>query len=90
MTTTVTRDTSRQIRPFAAGCDEQGRYTTRTHRVTSMDDCAEEGGIHADPKPTIQPGPLLGLVLVLTGWPLAAALVAVAFFIAEHLPKIPG
>ena len=39
------------------------------------DDCAPEGGMHADPVPTATQRPALGLALVLLAWPAVAAIV---------------
>lgn len=82
-----TRDTARPIRPVPNGC---GQYRWPERR-SSVEACAEEGGAHADPVDTGPAvGPLIGLLLVLTGWPLVAVIVALVLFIVEHMPKLPN
>lgn len=54
----------RPHRLLPAGCDQQGRYITRT----LPDDCAEEGGEHHEPAPTQQSRPGVGIALVLAPW----------------------
>ena len=85
-------------RPLPAGCDNQGRHRTRDfcrspwHDTVATDwsDCAPEGGEHHDPAPTKPDryGPLLGVILALSGWPLVLAVVALIAALAEYLPRI--
>ena len=92
MTTSVSRDTDRPIRPLPAGCGQQDRYETRTHRITPWVDTvavSPEPAKRADPAPS-KSGALVGLLLVLTGWPLVAVVVALVLFIVEHMPKLPN
>jgi hypothetical protein len=48
--------------------------------------CAPEGGVPAEPVPTQKPRAFIGAMLVLLGWPIVAALVGIAAFVAEHWP----
>ena len=87
MTTSVSRDTARPIRPVPNGC---GQYRWPERR-SSVEACAEEGGKRAEPAPApSKGGALVGLLLVLTGWPLVAVIVALVVFLVEHLPKLPN
>ena len=54
-------------------------------RDCPADACAAEGGKHRDPAPTKTHRPGFGVVLVLLGWPVVAALVAAVAFIAQHM-----
>ena len=69
-----------------AGCGQQGRYDTRP----LPDACAEEGGIPADPVPTMQSEPLLGLLLIASGWPLVIVVVGAIVALVNYLPLIGG
>ena len=79
-----------------AGLDQQGRHQTRSrspwHDTVPTDfgaACAIEGGEHREPSRTLRPSPLLGVLLVLSGWPLVLAVVALVVFLAQSLPRIP-
>jgi len=79
--------------PATGSADPLGDDHAERHSAWGgLKECAPECAKHAEPAPTKKPdrGPLLGVILILTGWPLVAALVAVAVFIAQHLPRIPG
>ena len=69
----------------AADLDAARKHSTGT---VLPDACAEEGGIHREPSRTVKESPLLGVLLVLSGWPLVAVLVALVVFFVEHMPRI--
>lgn len=50
--------------------------------------CAPEGCVPAEPVPTQKPRAFIGAMLVLLGWPIVAALVGIAAFVAEHWPMV--
>jgi len=69
----------RRVVVLPAGCDGQGKYQTRQWApfrdteptdYSALDDCATEGGKHAEPVPTKthKDRPGIGIALVLAPW----------------------
>lgn len=77
-------DTPNQGPLTAADLDAARKHSTGTIHEC----CAEEGGIHREPSRTVKESPLLGVLLVLSGWPLVAVLVALVVFLVENMPRI--
>ena len=59
----------------------------RQGRDCVAESCAAEGGAHAEPVATGGKlgGPLLGVLMILTGWPLLAVVVALAVFFWQQI-----
>ncbi len=74
--------------PPCHGQCQQGRACNASDNQA----CAEEGGEHHDPAPTMSDrhAALLGLVLTFSGWPLVLVVVGLIVLIAEYMPRIPN
>jgi hypothetical protein len=86
--TVAGRDTCTGRCETRAGCDCTPDTVPTDYSAPGwLDACAPEGGKHAGPvASTKKQRPLLGLLLVLLGWPAVAALVALAALLARYWP----